>query len=380
MPGDRIAALERLRAAAILGVVAIHATSPLLASLPDGPSAHTSRFWMLAALNQAARFSVPGFFLLAGFLTAVRAEQVPGGGPGREYLRRRLARLLVPYVTWSVALFALPMLAHREMDAADLSSRFLLGWTFTGAYFLLALAQLTLLAPVLVRIVRKGRRAVLILWSLLFAGTGIFYGAAAYGRGVSALHLREAFSASLSLFFVWGSFFVAGLWAGRERALLLPWLGERRMLWAGLGAALYVASLWEFRLVFEATRSLGLAASFLKPTSALFALAACAFLLGTPRSGRAQRAARAAEGGAAVGGEAAVPWWITIASGSFPIYLLHGSVVLSLVGIASPRWQAVVTSPVGPLLLVALGVSLPLLFYWTAGRFAPRWARFAMFG
>jgi peptidoglycan/LPS O-acetylase OafA/YrhL len=373
VPGNRIVPLDHLRAAAILGVVAIHATSPLLASLPDGSSAQPSRFWMLAALNQAGRFSVPAFFLLAGFLAAFQAEKLRGGSGARDYLKRRLARLLVPYLTWSVALFALPVLAHRKTDAADLAFRFLLGWTFTGAYFLLALAQLTLLAPALIRIVRKSRLAALTLWSLFFFMTEIFYGVAAYGRSGTSLHVREAFSASLSLFFVWGSYFVAGLWAARERERLLPWLGERRLFWAGLGAALYAASLWEFGAVHESTRSLGLAASFLKPTSALFALAACSFFLGTT-------GARAAEPVAIVRKSPPARTWKALAAGSFAIYLLHGSVVLSLLGIAAPSWQAVAAGPAGPLLLGAAGIAGPLAFYRLTERFAPRWARFAMFG
>lgn len=226
MPGDRIAPLDHLRAAAILGVVAIHPTSPLLASLPDGSAAQPSRFWMLAALNQAGRLSVPAVFLLAGFLVAFQAEKLRGGSGARDYLKRRLARLLVPYLTWSVALCALPAPVHRKTDAADFAFRFLLERTFTGAYFLLALAQLTLLAAVLIRIVRKSRLAALTLWPLFFFMTEIFYGVAAYGRSGTSLHVREAFSASLSLFFVWGSYFVAGLWAARERERLPGWLGK----------------------------------------------------------------------------------------------------------------------------------------------------------
>lgn len=114
---------------------------------------------------------------------------------------------------------------------------------------------------------------------------------AAYGRSGTSLHVREAFSASLSLFFVWGSYFVAGLWAARERERLLGWLEERRLFCAGLGAALYAASLWEFGAVHESTRSLGLAASFFQPTSARFALAACAFFLGTTGTRAAERVA-----------------------------------------------------------------------------------------
>jgi peptidoglycan/LPS O-acetylase OafA/YrhL len=91
MPVERLPGLDRLRAAAILGVVAIHATSPLLASLRDGSPAATSRSWFLVALNQAGRFSVPAFFILAGFLTAPQAESQLRGGRAGGYLKRRLA-------------------------------------------------------------------------------------------------------------------------------------------------------------------------------------------------------------------------------------------------------------------------------------------------
>jgi hypothetical protein len=125
--------------------------------------------------------------------------------------------------------------------------------------------------------------------------------------------------------------------------------------------------------VHESTRSLGLAASFLKPMSALFALAACAFFLGTT-------GARAAERVAIVRECPPAGAWEALATRSFAIYLLHGSVVLSLLGIAAPRWQAVVTGRARPLLLGAAGSAGPLAFYRLTERFAPGWSRFAMFG
>jgi membrane-bound acyltransferase YfiQ involved in biofilm formation len=366
--------LDRLRAAAILGVVAIHATSPLLASLQDRLPGATFRFWSLAALNQAGRFSVPAFFILAGYLTTLhldtpRIDRRPG-----DYLKSRLGRLLVPYLTWSILLCLLPRLFHGTATAADLAGRFVLGWTFTGGYFLLALAQLTLMTPFLARLARRGDSKAFMLFSAFFLVTEVAYCAAAYGRGAWARGLREAFSPSLTLFVGWAPFYVAGLRASQERGRLLPWLARHRPALRAVAMALYLGSLWEFRAVFDSTASLGLAASFLKPTSALFAFAACALFLGTSETEAAAR--RDGTGGRGPLARS----WRALSSGSYAIYLMHGSVVLALLGVGPPLWQDLLATPAGPLLLAACGLLLPLAVFGLAERHAPRWARFAMFG
>src|SRR5580765_4138128 len=96
--------IDRLRALSIVGVVCIHATSPILNARAGDPT-HDGLFWGLAALNQAARFSVPAFFFLAGLLASIASRRDPAGGRGGAVsIGARLRRLLVPYVTWSVAL------------------------------------------------------------------------------------------------------------------------------------------------------------------------------------------------------------------------------------------------------------------------------------
>jgi peptidoglycan/LPS O-acetylase OafA/YrhL len=57
--------IDGLRALAIVGVVCIHAMSPLINAAAGQPF-HDGLFWSLVALNQAMRFPVPAFFFPAG--------------------------------------------------------------------------------------------------------------------------------------------------------------------------------------------------------------------------------------------------------------------------------------------------------------------------
>jgi hypothetical protein len=166
-----------------------------------------------------------------------------------------------------------------------------------------------------VRLTRGGGRPALLLGSAFFIVTEAVFCSAAYAGGAWARHLREAFSASL-----------------------------------------------------------GLAVSFLKPTSVLFAFVTCSLFLGT-----AERDSRTRDDPAAGTGLLARSRQ-ALSIGSYAIYLMHGSVVLALLRVASPLWQDVLVTPAGPLVLGGCGILLPLVVFGLAERHAPRWARSAMFG
>ncbi len=364
----RLSECDLLRATSIIGVVLIHATSPFLADMVANGGAGSKRFAFLLAINQAARFSVPAFFLLAGFFTVLagsRAFAAPGGA--RTYLLNRLGRLLLPYLTWSVAFLVLPRWLHHELDPADLLTRFALGWTFTGGYFLIVLAQLSLLAPAAVRFAARRPAAARLTCLLLAAGSGGLQALAAHGNGRAALYLRDHFSALLSLFPVWAAFFLAGVLLALDRDRLMPVLRRHRLSLLALGALALAASFEDCRRAVAAGASLGIAASFLKPASIAFAGAACAGLLalgGAPgrvlgRTGDALRG---------------------LASGSYAIYLTHGGLILAVAGIALPAWQAILSTPAGPFLLAIPAIALPLALHRLASRRLPGWARFALFG
>lgn len=370
----RLFEYDLLRAAAITGVVLIHATSPLLADRAAAGDTGSARFAFLALINQAARFSVPAFFLLSGFFTALaRLPARESAGGARAYLARRLGRLLIPYLTWSAVFLLVPRLLHRAFDPADLAVRFALGWTFTGGYFLIALAQLTLLAPALVRLAERRPGLAWSLCLLLAAGGSALHAVAAYGPGGWSRAARDAFSAILSFGPVWAPFFLAGVMLGLFRFRLTPILRRHRAAWLALGALFLASSLVEFRAALAAGATLGVAASFLKPTSVLFAFAACAALLswGGDRDGAAAGARGAPRAGGAVR---------AVATGSYAIYLLHGGLILAALGLALPAWQGLLRSPLGPLALAAPGLLLPLAIFRIVDRRFPGWARYALFG
>lgn len=104
---DRHHALDALRAAMMLAVVALHAAL-LYAGVPAGRTifrfADADRgpefFWLAALLNAV---SMPAFFLTAGFFAADLAAR---RGPA-AMLRHRLRRLALPFVVFWPPLFAL---------------------------------------------------------------------------------------------------------------------------------------------------------------------------------------------------------------------------------------------------------------------------------
>ncbi|MFQ5877716.1 MAG: acyltransferase family protein, partial [Acidobacteriota bacterium] len=261
-PGrPRLAQLDLLRGAAILGVVAIHATSPFLGEMAAAGAEGTPAFRLLLAFNQLGRYSVPGFFLMAGLLAAVVwGDRCGRPGGTRLFLRRRLARILLPYLTWSAVFFLAPLWLRGGAGAAGVIRRLLLGETFAGGYFLVALAQLTLLAPALLRFGAGHRRAAWGACAGLLATTEVLYCAGAYGSGDLAGGLRAGFSASLSFFYVWAAFFFGGILIGLDRERILGRLGGARTAAGILAAVCFAASLWESARVHRATGSLGLAA------------------------------------------------------------------------------------------------------------------------
>ena len=363
-------------------MVAIHATSPGLGSLTEadlsgGAATGNALFWLLAFANQAARFSVPAFFLMAGFFTTYHAAgrfQSPSGRGA--YIKQRLARLLFPYLTWSIVFFLLPWWLHGRGDVAGTLEGLALGRTFTGGYYLIALAQISLLAPWLVRgAERFGSRTAWAACLVSLAAVGVYYRLCARGSGALADGLRDSFSLSLSFFPVWIPFFAVGLLLGLEAEARLPRLARARRLWAAAAAALYVLSLFEFTSVWNATRSLGLAASFLKPASAAFALAVCAAVLGgAPREGSPSSDGRPLD-------DARPPRAVRlVADASYAIYLVHGGLITRLGAIACPAWRALLAGAAGPLVLAAAGLAVPLALHGLAARYLPRPLRTAIFG
>lgn len=90
--------IDALRVIAILAVILIHVTTKTLASLHlDITIAPFSLF-----LNQAARFAVPLFFLISGFVLELNNKEKLSY---MTFFKKRASRILIPYIFWTLLYF-----------------------------------------------------------------------------------------------------------------------------------------------------------------------------------------------------------------------------------------------------------------------------------
>jgi len=217
--------LDWLRVAAMVGVVTIHVTSTFI-YLPSGAAllGMNLAFW----LNQIVRFAVPAFILASGYALGLK----DGEDAAWPKTGRRLIKLLLPYAVWTCIYWC----KDHRLDLAGLPRALLTGTAAAHLYFVVVLAQLYLLYPLLRR--QMDRRPV----SALLV-TGLVTGASQWALYEGAVPgpepLRQLF---WELFPAWIFFFALGAFLARQGGeALLKWAGDR----AGFLAALSVLfALW----------------------------------------------------------------------------------------------------------------------------------------
>ena len=144
---ERRGDVDWVRTASMLGVIFLHASS--------GFVSRPSRFSLLGMTpallcNQAARFSVPVFFLLSGLGLGLSRREA--GLPG--FWLRRMRRSVLPYVLWSAFYFlqsshfrVSALVSHGGLRA--FGRLLLTGGAASHLWFLPVLLQLYLLYPAL---------------------------------------------------------------------------------------------------------------------------------------------------------------------------------------------------------------------------------------
>lgn len=150
---SRLVFLDGLRVLAILLVVILHATAPLLTN----PQWLGQPLWYLCLLqNPINRAGVPLFLMISGFLFL----RTPTVSAPLSFYRRRLPRLLLSLVVWNGVYLLV------QTPPSSLSSGFFdyFRTLFTGGscyhmWFLYAILGIYLLVPVLKALSRYGSRA-----------------------------------------------------------------------------------------------------------------------------------------------------------------------------------------------------------------------------
>lgn len=200
MQKDRDPSFDAFRGLAIIAVVALHTGAtgfPWRYSATGGWN-----FLFLVACRQLLNFAVPAFIFISGYWMAkkpIRSLQ-----DYKTFLIRRLSRILIPYLFWSFVFCGYAAVKAYEINAYEIMRRILTGQATWGYYFIIVIAQLYILTPLLQYINRKPYGLMLVL--ILNIMTLLL-------RYLSKLYFNCWFPSD-SLFYSWVIFYEIGLLVG----------------------------------------------------------------------------------------------------------------------------------------------------------------------
>lgn len=228
---DRLQEFDLLRAVATLTVIGIHVTAAYV---------YTSMWGCLA--NQFARFAVPLFLIMSGFIL-FNADLHGQAFSTRDFYRKRFRKILWPYFIWSLFYCCLTGLMGADLLAnlLQLPAQLIWGTAYYHLYFVVIVVQLYLLYPLLYRWLLSAPRICLLTALALTLSCLIMLNMQTLGQ----LPLPPQLNSFYLVFFpVWIFFFVFGMFAAMynkgwqqffkpHRLLLaLMWMGSFGLLLA----------------------------------------------------------------------------------------------------------------------------------------------------
>ncbi|WP_219834531.1 acyltransferase [Paenibacillus sp. R14(2021)] len=237
---ERIADLDLMRGIAILAVVAIHMTSYATAFLPVDSILYPVYF----VLNAGSHFAVPAFLFLSALLLFYHYD----GAAGIKWLpfyRKRVQRIAVPYLFWSV-IFSAAVFYIQRTPLQEGFYRFLKGLPYGGSYehlyFILIIAQFYAIFPCLLLLSR-------VKWVSrhpLLAGAGLQV--CMYVLNYYMLHMSRSgsFIGTYSLYLFLGIYAAKQLKTAEHAATKQARPASFSVLLAGflLAGAAYVGQMW----------------------------------------------------------------------------------------------------------------------------------------
>ena len=227
---ERHPELDWIKAFSIVTVVLIHSLPSAFAEKPSAVDG-----W----LHGMTRFAVPGFLFASGFLYA--------GGPGEHgwlaTTGRRLRRLLVPYVCFSLVAFFFPMPAWGTgtnlLDTwlfgstlgpywGSLLDALLFGSALGPYYYVFVIFWLILATPFIAQVPRP------LFFLLVVAGFALQWGFESFQLGTSSFFW--SFRNPLH----WAASFLLGWWVSLHRDAVRSTVLRFRAAWIVLAAVLWI--------------------------------------------------------------------------------------------------------------------------------------------
>ncbi len=290
-----------IRVIATLAVIAIHTTALDMTLSTLGYYG-----------NQLARFAVPMFLILSGFLL-FQSDLDSRFLPRSQFYRKRFDKILLPYIIWTI-FYSLLLhyyfngMQNLHMVLPDLIRHLLLGNGFTHLYFVVIIIQLYLLYP-FVRRSFQARPGLILFTSFVLS---LLCETLLYLHAIGTIHLQPYYGQIYLIAFpVWMFYFVLGMYlALKDRNLEM----SGRLSWT-VWLFIWIASLALLLWDSQSTASFALT---IKPTVMIYAVSSFFLLRSCLNHFKAQSGTL-------------ITWF---SEQSFLIYLLHPLMANFLVFIA----------------------------------------------
>ncbi|MEG4090335.1 acyltransferase [Microcoleus sp. Pol12B4] len=317
-----------MRALAIVSVVITHA----------GSFTFSDRRILFVTSDTFQLFCVPAFLLLSGFFLTNKLENQ--NNPALV-VKKRLSKIIPPYLFWSVALYILNNLGEiQKFDLLSLLRDILTGSVMPPYYFIVVIVQCYGWWWLLVKLRFLEPRKVLALGFTIQTIFTIFFYLTAFQYISIPLPLMERW------IFSWILPFSTGLFFGGSYDQIQPVRERKKRLVLGAKILFYLASIWEFYLKSEVNSEAWFLRSFLKlfaqGYAILFVLSILAFSKSIALPSRASGLVK------------------ILAAYSFPIYLLDSTLVKYVLLLVFYKF----IDPVNPLLKLGFLVTGTLLGCW----------------
>lgn len=199
--------IDALRVFSILAVILIHTTTKTLANLDH--NVVDGAFSLF--LNQMARFAVPMFFLISGFVLELNNREVPY----TTYFKKRISRVATPFLFWSLLYFLLGnSMDIKKIFSYEFLNIFINGKASYHLYFIPTLVIFYFTFPLLHRTLNflKKLWVIALIWVIQIILLAIDY-------YIKPLEINQTLRIAILVF----AMFVTGMTASHYKEMILEY-------------------------------------------------------------------------------------------------------------------------------------------------------------
>jgi len=342
---DRDLSFDAFRGFAVIAVVAIHAVFNVFSQ--EHFPVKSWNFLFLFVYFQLLEFAVPAFLFISGYWLS--KKPVNSLEDYTVFLTKRFSRVFIPYLFWSCLLLGYDAVNKSAIGIHETVYKLLTGGASMGYFFIIMIAQLYMLTPLLQYINRKRYGLILIVIINVLSLLALYLS--------RLFHVIGHLPASL-FFYSWIIFFQMGLWVGMQDDRLnnkaISFRGMRPLILPAL-AICFLISVLEGMVLLTKYDNLNFAISPTKYSSVLFSVCVILgflyvreYLVHSPK------------------------FLVTLGNYSFGIYLIHMIILEPVAGLLQRSDIVYSLQPLYQLLLVFVTMSICVLVISISRRLLPK--------